>query len=311
MERRYPLIDIGAEVAERLLRTLPGTSRPCALELLEGGHINTNYVVSFDDGQRVVLRICAQGEATFRKEVEVLRALHGSVPVPRVYMAVFEPQFFEYPYSVLEWIEGRALNEALSSCPGAASEIGEAVASILLRIGEHVLPAYSSFSFVEFIRECLFERGAARYLGTETSARLWALVQKQSGFLNELCRVEALVHGDFQGDNILIQEKAGRWQVVGVLDWEWARNGCYLRDLGSLLRFEGEASTAFQHGLGAGFSRCGAPLPREWKSAARIWDMAAHCEKLAYPRHRGEVTFRSIRIIERCLKDFSDLKFKI
>lgn len=306
MERRYPLIDIGTEVAERLLRPLPGTARPRAVELLAGGHINSNYVVSFDDGQRVVLRICAHGEDTFRKEIEVLRALQGSVPVPRVYMAVNEPQFFEYPYVALEWIEGKPLNEALSSSPEAALEIGQAVASVLLSIGEHVLPAHPSFSFVEYIQECLFERGAARYLGAETSARLWAIVQRQRGFLNELCRIEVLVHGDFQGDNILIQEQAGRWQVAAVVDWEWARNGCYLRDLGSLLRFEGEASTAFQQGLEVGFSGLGAPLPREWKRAARIWDIAAHCEKLAYPRHRGEVTLRSIRVIERCLQDYAD-----
>jgi aminoglycoside phosphotransferase (APT) family kinase protein len=303
MERRYPLIDIGTGVAERLLRTLPGAARPRALELLAGGHINTNYVVNFDDGRRVVLRIYANGDVTFRKEVEVLRALHGSVPVPSLYMAVFEPQFFEYPYAVLEWIEGRALNDALASAPEAGAEIGDAVASTLLMVGRHTLPAYPSFPLVEYIRECLFERGAQRYLGAETSAELWECVRRQGDVLHELCRVEALVHGDFQGDNILIREEAGRWRVAAVLDWEWARNGCYLSDLGSLLRFEGGASADFQRGLDAGFSRRGAALPREWKRAARTLDMAAHCEKLAYPRHRGEVTLRSIRAIERYLAD--------
>jgi len=306
MERRYPLIDIGVEDAERLLRPLPGASRPRALELLTGGHINTNYVVSFDDGRRVVLRIYAHGEAAFRKEVELLRALHGSIPIPRVYAAVFEPQFFQYPYVVLEWVEGGALNETLSSSPAAAPEIGEAVAATLLRIGGHAFPAYPPFAFVEYVGECLFERGAARYLGAETSARLWAFAQEQSGALDELCRGEALVHGDFQGDNILVKESGGRWEVAAVLDWEWARTGCYLSDLGSLLRFEGEASAGFQRGLEEGFSRRGAPLPREWRRAARIWDVAAHCEKLAYPRHRGEVTLRSIRNIERCLRDYAD-----
>lgn len=306
MERRYPLVEIGTEVAGRLLGAIAGTSRPRALELLEGGHINTNYVVSFDDGRRVVLRICANGEAAFRKEVELLRALSGSVPVPRVYLAVYEPQFFQYPYVALEWVEGRALNEALSTSPGAVPEIGEAVASALLKVGEHAYPACPSFRFVEYVGECLFKRGAARYLGEETSARLWAFAQRQGGLLDELCPVEALVHGDFQGDNILVEEEAGRWRVAAVLDWEWARSGCYLSDLGSLLRFDGEASAAFQQGLAEGFSRHGAPLPREWRRAARIWDLAAHCEKLAYPRHRGEVTLRSISIIERCLQDYAD-----
>ena len=158
---------------------------------------------------------------------------------------------------------------------------------------------------MENIRDCLFDRGEARYLVTETASRLWTLVQAEGPFLQELCRGQGLVHGDFQGDNILLREDAGHWRVAGVLDWEWAHSGCYLKDVGSLLRYEGEPCMAFQRGLESGFSRLGAPLPPEWSRAARIWDMAALCEKLAYPRHRGEVTFRCIRIIERCLQDYA------
>jgi aminoglycoside phosphotransferase (APT) family kinase protein len=305
IERRYPLIEIGIEVVEQLLSLLPGSPRPLSFELLTGGHINTNYAVRLDNGRRVVLRICAHGEAIFQKEVGVLRAVAGSVPVPPLHLAIFDPQFFQYPYAVLEWVEGAALNEALAAHPERAAEIGRAVASVLLRIGEQTLPGHPFPPFVEYIRVCLYERGGARYLGAENSSRLWALVQQQSAFLDQACRTQVLVHGDFQGDNILLQEQAGGWRVVAVLDWEWARNGCYLTDIGSLLRFESEASAAFQDGIEAGFERSGTPLPERWRMAARILDMAAHCEKLAYPRHRGEVTLRSIRIIERCLRDYA------
>lgn len=305
MERRFPLIDVGIDVAERLLGPL-GASRPLSLELLAGGHINTNYAVSLGDGRRLVLRLYAHGEAVFRKETALLRALAGSVPVPRLHQAVLDPEVFEHPYAVLEWVDGTALNEALSSRPEEAAGIGEALASTLLRIGGHTLPAYPFAPFTEYIRQCLFERGAERYLGAETASRLWDLAREESALLDELCRDETLVHGDFQGDNILLRETPGRgWEVAAVLDWEWANNSCYLRDLGSLLRLESAACADFQRGLEAGFEKGGAPLPRQWRRAARIWDTAAHCEKLAYPRHRGEVTLRSIRIIERCLRDYA------
>jgi aminoglycoside phosphotransferase (APT) family kinase protein len=302
MERRYPLIEISIEVAERLLEPL----RPRALEHLRGGHVNTNYAVRLDDGRRIVLRICTNGQAAFCKEVSLLGALAGSIPVPRLHMSVFSPQIFEHPYIVTEWVAGAPLNDVLSSNPEAASEIGEAVASVLLKIGEHTLPAHPFPPFVEYIQHCLFEQGAVHWLGTDTAARLWVFVQAQSAFLDELFSRENLVHGDFQGDNVLLHEERGRWRIAAVLDWEWAHGGCYLRDLGSLLRYEGETSIAFQRGVETGFSERGAPLPSDWRMAARIWDMAAQCEKLAHPTHRGEVTLRSIRIIERCLQDYAN-----
>ena len=72
-----------------------------------------------------------------------------------------------------------------------------------------------------------------------------------------------------------------------------------------MFRLEGVALGEFQAGLETGFARPSTALPPAWQQAARLWDIAALCEKLAYPRHRGEVTMRSIRLIEGCVADFT------
>ena len=303
MERRFRLIPIDVALADKLLEALPGSPRLRSLALLTGGHINTNYALSLADGRCLVLRIYAQGAAAFRKEVDLLHALAGSVPLPGVLLAAFEPRLLAHPYAVIEWIDGLALSDVLRAEPAAA--VGEAVAAALLRIGRCSIPAYPFPPFVDYIRDCLFARGAAAWLGTTTTARLWALVQERRTFLEELRQAEVLVHGDFQGDNILLRKGRRGWRVAAVIDWEWAHNGCYLQDLGSLLRIEDSSRGGFREGLEAGFSREGAPLPGAWYAAARLWDLAALCEKLAYPRHRGEVTLRSICLIERCIADFA------
>lgn len=305
MERRFPLVEIDLETAARLLERIPGASQPSAFELLAGGHINTNYAIDLQDGRRVVLRIFASGEAAFHKESRVLTGLAGAVAVPGLLLAVWEPDFFGHPYTVLEWVDGSPLNATLTDHPQAAVEIGEAVAATLLKIGRHELPEYPAPSFVEFVRACLFERGGERWLGPELTPRLWDFVQEQKGFLAGLEGAPSMIHCDFQGDNILLRRDAGAWKVATVLDWEWTQNGCRLRDLGSLLRYDGEPAADFHRGLESGFARLGDPLPAEWRKAARIWDLQAHAEKLAYPRHRGEVTLRSIRIIDRCLRDYA------
>jgi Ser/Thr protein kinase RdoA (MazF antagonist) len=303
MERRFPLVPMDEALAETLLRALPGSPRLRCFTLLAGGHINTNYALALADGRCVVLRIYAQGEAAFRKETALLQGLAGPGPVPALLTAAFAPEVFAYPYALLEWIDGAPLNEVLAAEPTAA--IGEVVAEALVGIGRQAIPAEPFPPFADYIGDCLYRRGAAGWLGPEATERLWSLVQQQASCLETLRRAEVLVHGDFQGDNILLRKAGKGWRVAAVIDWEWAHKGCYLQDLGSLFRLEGVRLDAFQAGLEAGFARQNAALPPAWRKAARLWDVAALCEKLAYPRHRGEVTVRSIRLIESCMADFA------
>lgn len=307
MERRFPLIEIGIETADRLLAGLPGNQQVETLQLLHGGHINTNYAVGLGHGRRLRLRIFVQGEAAFRKEIGVLRDLSEAVAVPRLLLADSRPDVFPYPFAVLEWLDGISLNEALTCAPEAAAAIGEQLAGILLGIQKQPLALPSFPPFLDYVGMCLFERGAAERLGAETAGRVWDLVREHGPALERgrRRRGDILVHGDFHGENIIVREDRGTWRVAGILDWEWAHNGCYLCDLGSLLRNDCALTAELQRGLQAGFRRSDAPPPDDWIMGSRIWDLAAQCEKLTGPNDRGEVTRRTVKIIERCLHDYA------
>jgi len=303
MERRFPIIEVELDCAAALLAPLGWSDHPCDLDLLAGGHINTNYVVTLDSGRRVVLRLFCNGEPAFRKEVALLSSLAGSVAVPRVHLAVFESSPVGTPYAVLEWVDGMPLGSTLAGRPGEASAIGETVAETLVAISRHRLPTWPRVPFVDHVRRCIFEAGAAQWLGVETAKQLWAVIQERSYLLEPFADHDGLIHGDFQGDNLLLRGAAGQWQVAAVLDWEWAYSGSHLQDLGNLLRARGAWSRDLERGLELGFARARAPLPDGWQAAARLWDLAALCEKLAYPRHRGEVTVRVLRLVEGYLRD--------
>ncbi|HWT04270.1 MAG TPA: phosphotransferase, partial [Xanthomonadales bacterium] len=159
--------------------------------------------------------------------------------------------------------------------------------------------------FAESVRTALFERGGARWLGARRSEALWEFVRERAPLVTELCRSTGFVHGDFQGDNILVRKNDGPWIVAAILDWEWAHGGCRLEDVGSLLRSETGAQAQFDDGLERGFARAGAPLPAGWQEWASIVDLAALCEKLAFPRHRGDVTVRTIALCERCMMRYA------
>lgn len=305
MERRYPLIDVGLGLAEQLLSSVSDVAKPRSLQLLSGGHVNTNYAVQMSDGEKLVLRIYSSGETAFAKETEILRKLTGSVAVPRVKLAAAKHDGFKHPYAVLDWIEGVPLNRVLLEEPESAPEIGDALAAILINIRDQDVAVESSVSVVEAVRCYVSDHNVAQQLGEERSSRLWNLVRENSAMIDGFCTQTGLVHGDFQGDNILLQRTSGKWRVNGILDWEWAHNGCFLRDVGSLLRYPAESSGAFMTALEAGFSRRGVPLPSRWIMASRIWDLVPNCEKLTSPTNRGDVTLRALGVIDRCLNDYA------
>ena len=302
VERRHPLIKLGLSDVERLLVPLDLKSPPVEASVLRGGHVNTNYVVTLACGDRLVLRLCQRGEEVFRKEVAMLRSMGPSVPVPEVLGACDDPSVFEFPFLATSWVDGTSLSEAPSS-PEDLRVIGAAIAKVLSAITGHSADEQPMPPLTELIAQHLGVGGARIHLGGEMSARILSFVRSHAGFVEAIERPNGVVHGDFQGDNILLQKRDG-WRVAAILDWEWAHHGSYLQDLGSLLRFDRASAPGLRVGLERGYAELGSPLPTDWVKAARIWDIAAQCEKLAFPRHRGEVTRRAMSIIDRCLVDY-------
>ena len=205
------------------------------------------------------------------------------MPVPRIPLAA-------YPHAVREWIDGIPLATALDRDPAAAHRIGAAVARTLHTISRQMLALDTVPPLVPQINVFLFARNGARWLPTGVAGLIVALAQEHGDTIDRTL-APGLVHGDFQGDNILVRDG-----VAGVLDWEWAHHGTALRGLGSLLRYDGAAAPAFQCGMESALD-----LPCSWRTLARIADFAAQTEKLAWPTHRGAVTDRAVRQIEASL----------
>ncbi len=303
IERRHPIVvlDVGGATALLERGGLPLEIR--SLDLLAGGHVNTNYQVTARTGERYVLRIWTRGEDIFRQEINTLIRASGIVPVPKLRASAYTPEVFPYPYALLDWVTGEGLTAALAMDPEGAVAIGEAVAETLDRLGAIEPPDSVEPPFREFIQACLFEHGAAARLGEPLATKLWQVVGEHARLVDECAGPPRFVHGDFQGDNLLLRRDAGRWTIAAVLDWEWARRGSILSDLGSLLRIEG--LSAFTRGVEDEFARRGNALPERWRIAAKLKDVAAQCEKLSFPRHRGAVTERAIRITARYLAELA------
>jgi aminoglycoside phosphotransferase (APT) family kinase protein len=86
-----------------------------------------------------------------------------------------------------------------------------------------------------------------------------------------------LVHGDFNGKNLLVDD---RGELTAVLDWEYAWSGAPLADIGNLLRFEAGAGD-FAVGVASGYAEAGGSLPPGWRELAAGHDLFALVELAA------------------------------
>jgi hypothetical protein len=70
----------------------------------------------------------------------------------------------------------------------------------------------------------------------------------------------------------------GCWQVVAVLDWEFAVSASPLLDVGHFLRYENEAGLR-EPFFSRAFVEAGGTLPSDWRRISRIVDLTGlvHC----------------------------------
>jgi aminoglycoside phosphotransferase (APT) family kinase protein len=93
-----------------------------------------------------------------------------------------------------------------------------------------------------------------------------------------------LVHGDFNGANILLRRGGGdtRWEVAAVLDWEFAMAGTSLFDVANMLRhYKLRFGVGFERPFIGGFQAAGGTLPPRWREIARLLDFMSLVELLS------------------------------
>jgi len=274
--------------------------RVTRVESLGDGYRNANFKLEAEPGGALVLRIYEHDASLCRKEADLRRLVRGSVPVPEeVYV---EPDGWEDvpPFAVLAWTEGITFRElkrggdreAIAQAAGAAGRTlaaiggygfagagwigpGPAVTAPLLA-GADPLP--------RFVDLCLARETLRRRAPAETCRGVHELMWSCAARLAEMEREARLVHGDFNKRNVLVRERAGRWEVAAVIDWEFAVAGPPLADLGSFLRYERAGAAVIEPHFSRGYLDGGGGLPEDWRQMARVVDLAAICESLASAR---------------------------
>jgi aminoglycoside phosphotransferase (APT) family kinase protein len=297
--RREPRRTLAPEILERMVHRAFPRCGVVGMQPLGDGLRNTTFQLRLDgQPEPVVLRIYEHDASLCRKELDLLRLAGGLVPVPEVIHA--EPYGLEDlpPFTLARYVEGISLRDLKRSGDrGGTAEAAYSAGETLAAIGHANFdrpgwlgpgPAVTvpllegKDPTPRFVDLCLASINLERRMPADVRDRTSGLVWRWAPQLARLDEEARLVHGDFNGRNLLVRCLAGRWSVVAVLDWEFAVSGSPLGDLGNFLRYERALVPLAEPHFSDGYLHAGGALPRDWRRLARVLDVAAIFESLTH-----------------------------
>ena len=316
--RARPVISLDlAQAAELVETAIPGV-RVVGHVPIEGGVSNTNIAVALaGPPDRVVLRLHQGDRQKARTEASIARRLAGHVPVARVLGSAETNPVTGHPYEVLEWIYGEPLDLLSARLDDQAlTQAVEVVGAVLARI--HAIRFDRHGFFVDdlhlpdaidlgpsglraYVRQQLIDGPGGERLGPKLTHEVLALAERDSHLLDTWRADPCLVHGDFNGSNILVRARGDQWEVAAVLDWEFALSGIPGMDFGNVMRPPLGERGSFADGLAQGYREAGGVLPDDWRRIARIADLFAWADMLGRPEIDAPVLADARAAVRRAL----------
>ncbi|MFN3234082.1 MAG: phosphotransferase family protein [Gammaproteobacteria bacterium] len=255
--------------------------------LLSDGCANSNYRVDFATGEVVVLRIYLRENESLMREVALHESLVDKLPVPKVIYYNKQCKSIDYPYAVLEFIDGELMrNVILSGNKLAIEECAFSAGKYLNHLRSVKFPECGFFEgndlkvrsftheeeYIPFVHSCLKHKNVIESLGEALVNCLYDFFDKNKDFLPD--KLDAnLTHADYDPSNMIVKKINGHYEVIAILDWEFSFSGSYLLDLGQFLRYSHKLPEAYEHHFIRGMFSEGTPLPEHWKKSAKLMDM--------------------------------------
>jgi aminoglycoside phosphotransferase (APT) family kinase protein len=289
--RETPVVTLdAADVGRLVLPLFPGQTI-VSVEPVKGGLTNTNLKIRLSTRPgALLLRIYQRGVAPAQKEMAVYRLIGAQVPVPHFIHFGAESRVTGHPYAIIDWIEGFDLQAMFASLSAdQLVDLGQAIGRMLAAIHAFTLDKYGFLDadlkvqgpidldkkgLLAYLHQRLVEGPGGARLGPELTSALLDFVAREGDMLAEWRQQPCLVHGDFNGSNILIRRAENHaWEIAAIIDWEYAISASPAFDFGNLLRAPLDGNADFAAALARGYREAGGILPGRWERIARLADM--------------------------------------
>jgi len=295
-ERKNPAVQLSPDVLSQLIEPMFPNRKVESFDVLSPGLANTNVRFTISGLEEYfVLRLYTQNRNALSQELSLAKQFNNFIPMPE--FLYVDKSLLGHVYAIQRWIKGEPLHTLLDKITLSQAQIvAKEVAKALSNIARQSFSKGGFFKdnleivafegneaqhpFISYIQDCLFEHYAGKWLGEALAERVWKFVLNNQAYFPSL-EPACLVHGDFNLDNILIDENT--FTVAGILDWEFAFAGSYLFDIGTLLRFE--VPEAFETKfLEVYKAETGITFPEMWRKMIKLQDLSNLIGLLNIPR---------------------------
>ena len=228
----------GRRLAAYLREVLPGFEGGFDIRQFEGGQSNPTYRIDTSVGVYVLRkkpagRLLPSAHA-IEREFAVMRALEGTVPVPRMLHLCNDEGVIGEIFYVMEHVAGRVMPDArlLDAVPAERRDLSLELVRVLARL--HAAD-HRTLGLEDFGRPAGYvARQLARWSKQYAAARVEENtdMDRMIGWLEENLpanEVSAIVHGDYRSHNVVFVPSASR--IAAILDWELATIGHPIADL--------------------------------------------------------------------------------
>jgi aminoglycoside phosphotransferase (APT) family kinase protein len=315
--RFAPVVSLDATDIGRLILPLFPGDTIASVEPVKGGLINTNLKVRLSGRPgALLLRIYQRGIAAAKKEMAVHHLLGGRVPVPRfLYFRAAGPPA-GYPYAILDWIEGVELQGMFAAlAPETLVALGGAIGRMLAAVHRFTFDKFGVLDadlkvtepidldkkgLLAYLEQTFLKGPGGARLGAELSSALLHFAAREGDILDEWLQQPCLVHGDFNGSNILLGPSKD-CTIAAIIDWEYALSATPAFDFGNLLRPPLDANPNFAAALANGYREAGGGLPAQWERIARLADMYALADILSRPATNAVVVADAREVITKLI----------
>lgn len=286
-ERRHSAIILPEEEVARVISSYsPQEVNSC--ELLSNGCANSNFKITFLNGDPVVLRVYTRDPGSLEREHHIHELVQNLVPVPRFLYINSDKSILPYPFAILQFVEGRLFRDlifeenkkAIEECAYDAGRVLTKIASFqfdkagFFKPDLTVKPFDKDQTFYDIILDFLKKKSVIKSLGMELVACLTTLVHDHKDILIDLSGQRSLTHADYDPSNMLVKKERGGWQISAILDWEFAFSSSPSIDMGLMLRYASQLPPFYQQSFLQGI-KDSAPLliQQDWKLRTRLADM--------------------------------------
>jgi len=278
------------EVIKNMIRTSINKEVE-SYHIISGGCANLNIRVQLkNQTPPLLLRIYLRDKDAASREQKISEMLQGKIPVPKIY---FIGNYEEYKFAICEFIDGITLRDLLLGdqefdMHHIMSQCGDMLAKIssiqfplagFFDKDLNIQKEFANNDLVNYAQNCLKQDIAKQQLKSDLILKIEKLLLEKKEFLPGN-KEKNLVHADFDSSNILVQKIDNSWQIVAILDWEFAFSGSILCDIANMLRYAHQLPEEFEDSFMNSLQNK-IQLPKDWKIIINLLNLCSLIDCLA------------------------------